>query len=543
MERPAELEESRLTTESSAGALYRAAPNPIDEFLDFHNTDHDLHVAVREQLGQVVSPGWLADLCALNIDEPDVDFISNFLGNYRHARPWVISDARIEEMRKLVAEDTASSHRRTPIETDPAADSIIGAPLPQETLEDFLARLEDFCETLSKQHIVFNGYSLDDEASRVSYTSPQHVDTLLGIAGFRPDESLKGQSTSREDVVNEWQQHVGVRGCQMDVSLESKIYAHQPWDDERGTRCITQILLLYRRLRITLEQLRSTGQLDRELTFLRRTIPRTEGHRQLLHRTTERDVDSNQYCFVETRAVSMKQVEDLLMKIDEFMVKISGKEEPENTWWSWARAAASSALAGGLPVHLFYLPTLIAHFMTAFMTAFTRSWLVTSVRVRLDALSELTTAISPILKTLSLPEIPHGRQSGGMESEEEKLRETLREIALTGQVLCLLLQGNTRGFEAPYEFEGLIDRPISEFRLRGVDFERPAICAFSQRLPCFRDKEFLVFDATATDGYCTASELRTSPATAMRLLRPAQLFVRTQVLLLFPAQYYGLSNK
>ncbi|KAK0613994.1 hypothetical protein B0T14DRAFT_569983 [Immersiella caudata] len=348
--------------------------------------------------------------------------------------------------------------------------------------------------------------------------SPQHrdhvveLDEVLGVAGFVPSTDT---GTTVEAARKEFQQHLRVCGTDFGYCVEASLGSPdsgasdftqpQSDDDGRSAQDIFQVLSLYGRLQIVTRELQRLGVLGDRLIYMRR--------RQMDHVGPEGPDEARR--FVEAVAIDIEVLQKLFTSLVHFQQKFE-RQQNQRLWWSSIPAAIGSLLT----VLSFPWPgslLLLASYM-----AWEQYWGSASSATRIEAAKELNLGTAGLLKELSLPILENGTSQQPSEFTTRRLFHTLGTV---GQFLCVVLQLNIRGLEAPLDFEDLIDRPISHFRLLGCDNSLPSISMFRQELSCFPGVHVLVADTIETSDTAARLPLRISPAALMSVW-PTKLIIR-----------------
>jgi hypothetical protein len=527
-------------------------PAVIDEFLeDIFGDNSELGTdyriregvsfAIQGRYGEVLE-SLMRDLCLLNsTDTPDEEEVTAALINYRRCKHILLSKASIDLLHSADEHVTESISRGESSTKEISTKGIrtraptLGIPDQLETLEQFFQRHSQFCRPISKVSFY------DSEQVQLSRekNSPKidikSLDNLLGIAGFRPEKSLGCDSRLGRDKKDEvWKEildHVKVERIGSEFSAEVSLRpfsscATNDQDIKEIFQDLVAIISIYSRVGKVKEALRRIGSLPNEIVYLKRRGVSSKRSLGLVD-TGEADLHSIDEYIIETVSLNTETLEELLAIVndfyDKFQQKVSAKAKT-NRSWIWGIV---TTLIGAVSVITSFLglPALIGLGVVAVINAFTGGWASTTDDDRLAAVADFEESAGPIISRLQLPAPPSVPISPSVLQQD---KATLHKIALTGQLLCLILQSHLRGSCAPLDFEDLIDCPISSFRLRGIDPNAASIYAFRQTLSCFPDQSVLVFDSNRVSS-SSALQLQTTPAHMMILWQPVSLLIQTKV--------------
>lgn len=447
---------------------------------------------------------WMSELCELNdTGTPDAEFIADTLSYYNENQPWTIDKETLEQTRRVVKgnpSDGSDEVKRPPLPLI----SLLGIPRPFESLPVFFKRHEEHFRPMCESVLLLDPGELGpvNEASS-SDTAVATVDQLLGIAGFLPDLGGEDNPLSLQEVRNEFQLHLQVRktdfGSCIDISMANP--RQKELVDQLG-----RISSLYRRLSRAIRTLRQNGLLGDCLSYLRRRrVPggKTSGA-------------ENDGLAVEIAAINLDVLESLFADVEDCVQK-SLPDKVDNTfvWSSLGLGMAATAVSAAVPL----LGLAFSLGTTGFGYWYSQRKSL-RLRLQIERIQNLGLRADPKLASLELPE-----RRGPQENTPSN---TLHRLATTGQFLSLVLQSHIRGFQAPFEFENIMDRPISQFCLHGLDKTAKPLFAFSQKISCLPDTHLLVFDTS--DVFVNHElDLRATPAAIMNLWHPAKLLIRTDV--------------
>jgi hypothetical protein len=538
--------------------LNETQENPciIDDFFDNHVTHSEVSAISKVVLNAVEGDygsdlqSVMSDLGLLN-NKLDDEEIATALYNYRKSRHLLINDDTIMQMRAAEDDFKGGAFQKdgntqdilTKIQT-------VGIPDCDETLEEFSRRHDKFCTSLSDTFFVYDGaqvqLSQERHGPRMDVGS---LDNILGIAGFRPEKSLgllpsknlgnerkpKPEEFNMEDSkiegLKELRDHVRVEktksGFCAEVSLKPvSSFATQDHNIDDIYHLLVTIISIYSRVAKVKEKLRSIGSLGHEIVYLKRRGAGTRRSIGLID-TGEADLHFTDGYIIETVSLNMETLDELFTTVDNFYDKFQKISErtKANRGWFWSAVSAALTVVSFVASFLGF-PALIGVGLMALASNFTSGWGSATDDERMAAVSALGESAEPIMGRLQLPAVQNSLISPSMLQEDIS---TLHKIALTGQFLSLLFQSHIRGSSAPFDFEGLVDCPISHFRLRGTDANAPSIYAFSQKLACFPDQKVLIFD-TADDNGPSAQQLQTTPAHMILLWQPINLIMHRKVI-------------
>jgi len=549
-----------IVSECEAPELLNETPeNPyiIDDFLDDKVRNSSEVSAIHKEVLNAVQGHYGPDLQSAMSDlrllsnKPDAEEIATALYNYRRSGHLLLSDDTIMQMRAAENDFKGGAFQKDDNTQDILMRTqTVGIPDCDETLEEFSRRHDKFCTSLRDAFFFYDGaqvqLSQEKHGPRMDVES---FDNILGIAGFRPEKSLgllpdknlgnerkpKPKEFKMEDSqiegLKELRDHVRVEkaksGFCAEVSLKPfSSFAAQDHNIEDIYHHLVTIISIYSRVAKVKEKLRSMGSLGHEIVYLKRRGAGTRRSLGLID-TGEADLHFTDGCTIETVSLNMETLDELFTTVNNFYDKFQKFSERTKANRGWFQLAVSAVLAvGSFIASLLGLPALIGVSLMALASNFTSGWGSATDDERMAAISALGESAEPILGRLRLPVVQNSLTSPSMLQEDIS---TLHKIALTGQFLSLLFQSHIRGSSAPFDFEGLVDCPISHFRLRGTDPNGPSICAFSQKLACFPDQEVLVFDA-AENNSPSALQLQITPAHMMILWQPINVIMHRKVM-------------
>ncbi|KAK3311611.1 uncharacterized protein B0T15DRAFT_522037 [Chaetomium strumarium] len=512
---------------STSEATWR---NPVDAFLDgLERPPQSLTPKFETVLTAVQDalkdrPSWMRELCELELGEwdktsgsPDQD-IAKLLKEYLDRRPCVIDNEKLQRLRTVADRIKASTHADRIAEPQVQFPPALGIPSHHEILEAFIERHQRYCHPVAGMD---GCVSLDLTEIRNKTQNLAAVDELLGVAGFFPDFGPKAEPTV-EEVRRNLREHIQVThdtrlGDGLDVSLAPFDGRDLRQDDSYVANQAPRVIFLYTRLAWAIKELREGGILGDHLTYLRR---RRVTAQRTLSSSSEREAEHGEHGFPETRlvepaTVSIEAVDMLLDEVTRFAQNASSIQPP-----------ASPSLFGRMTAAIV---TSVAPFFAnglllaglAGLAALTSVWNRSPLKARLEAIIGAGQVTNHIIEGLAVPGLPRLTSTG----KEVAPLETLHRLGVTGQFLSLVLQSHIRGFDAPFEFDDIIDRPISHFRLQGLDHQSPPVLAFKQHVSCFPDNPVLVIDIDDTTDSSPA-DLQATPAALMALWSPTKLLIR-----------------
>ncbi|KAJ4148556.1 hypothetical protein LMH87_003021 [Akanthomyces muscarius] len=423
---------------------------------------------------------YMGPLDSLNPGEEDhVTFAATLLHIYHSESPWVLSEKTLAHWRELLLKEV---HGGNSMADEPGYRRRNPYPLPDETMKNYLRDQMKCCKEISPALTLFDPTELRHENDDT--VSSQTLDLLLGIAGFRPDKLLLDPEKSRVDVIQSLKQHIQVTeypcGYEVDVHLCIEPWAALPATSDQGfINAISAVIALFNRIEMSIRKLQSSGELGNELVyFCRRDMPR------LSLPTTASSKAAASNSLVEARSIHVHEI----LLLSENIRNLKKLFQQEQRAWSWSSAV------GKIIDHAAFVLTAPISVLPFLATSAGINW----------------------WKSAHIPGLTVTNFTDGVSTLAQKLRDQLHAVALTGQTLSLIIQGQLRGWEAPFELDEFIDRPISSFHLRGVHGQGVSVHALAQCTAVSPERQFVVFQTEQTH-IQDAENLCLTPSLALQL--------------------------
>jgi hypothetical protein len=533
-------EESKNTTKPTAFQSLEEFLQSIPA-LSTKKTHHRLQG--RDQLHRVVEEAvapqlkilhlgdesWLTELVEHNHNgEDNTQFIAKLLVGYALDRPWVLHDRLIKQMIAF-----------NPNPFDPAREKIILQcqhldHTPREDLTQFLIDPKDnvsgslwIVNTSKKSK---NLPWLPDREIEHEVTTT-NLDTLLGMAGFVPIFSeAKIQSTAIQSSFLDAVQDKALRDFQSHVHFEttgSTEWASVSYLREKSEvkECsIFDTMDCISRATVGIEagvhRFQQYGYCCHRLVFLRR-----------LSNSGSSSTEADSISSIEVTSLELGVLQTFLdglrqHSVDLVRLSVEAWENEQSSAVGYTRSEFSSIgtylklATSSLGLFVPSPDEFVGDAASAAYQSFTDQ---NPSKQNLLKFLPLTAAIAPILAILGIPSPDMAKDSA---------LDLLHWVALTVQLLALVVQSYARRFTTPMEFS-FLDHPVSHFVLEGASFgnAQAKIFALPQTLSCLGDmigSDVLVF---GTDMYPVYKpvDVEITAADLIEIWGPAKLAVVQKV--------------